>query len=509
MSRSATLFGQRLWKLLVVAILIMGGVAGWWFRDHLTWISSADAAHASAARDPDEIPRVVLMNSSPLEMRVPQELFTAGRFRTARVEASPAPEPLRLPGAIVLDPNRLARVHTLFSGHVMRIGLRGDQSKTADQLSDTPEAGLRQWDDVKKGQILAVIWCKDVGEKKSELVDQIAQLRADLKVLERYQSVDPGVVSLNALTQARLAVERDRNAVARAERTLTSWMLTDAEIDAVKREAEKLQDSRTPKDREVERSWAEVAIRAPFDALVAEKNITIGDTVDPTLDLFKLAKLDRLQVLANVYEEDLPKLQQLARSGESSEQISNLASVVGQAAGLPTLWQATKTAEAVIKPPIDPTRAWTIHFQANGAGESEEGCFEKIGHVIDPSQHTGTVHGWVDDHQRKLFIGQYVTATVQLRPDAQLVAVPAKAVVEDRDGPIVFVAIDEPNRVFARRRVAVVVRGREQIYLRREPNPAEARRGAESIHAGDLVLTQGALELTAEGQSQRVEGPQH
>ena len=52
-------------------------------------------------------------------------------------------------------------------------------------------------------------------------------------------------------------------------------------------------------------------MRAPFAGVVLEKNITTGDIVDTNLDLFKVADLDRLGVMADVYEEDLPALESL------------------------------------------------------------------------------------------------------------------------------------------------------------------------------------------------------
>jgi len=51
--------------------------------------------------------------------------------------------------------------------------------------------------------------------------------------------------------------------------------------------------------------------------VILEKNFTVGDIVDTTHDMFKIADLSRLGVMANVYEEDLPKLVALALSSGS------------------------------------------------------------------------------------------------------------------------------------------------------------------------------------------------
>jgi len=53
----------------------------------------------------------------------------------------------------------------------------------------------RYGDYVKKGDVMFVIWSKEIGEKKSELVDAISKLDADKKLLERLESVEKGVVA--------------------------------------------------------------------------------------------------------------------------------------------------------------------------------------------------------------------------------------------------------------------------------------------------------------------------
>jgi cobalt-zinc-cadmium efflux system membrane fusion protein len=47
---------------------------------------------------------------------------------------------------------------------------------------------------------------------------------------------------------------------------------------------------------------------APLDGVIIERNVALGELVDTTSDLFKVADLSRLGVLAHAYEEDLPTL---------------------------------------------------------------------------------------------------------------------------------------------------------------------------------------------------------
>jgi cobalt-zinc-cadmium efflux system membrane fusion protein len=474
-------------RVLALGLLLACGLATWlnwpWISSRWESLSKAASPQPAAANDPG--PRVELADDPPDTLRIPQELFATTRFATAPVQPAPPPEQLRLPGSIVLDPNRHVRVNTLFSGSVVKMGLKGDLSQTSERLSSVPDNGLRPFDTVKKGQILCVIWSKDVGAMKTDLVNQMSKLRADRAVLERYKSVPKGVVTENQLTLAQQQVEADEVAVRNAVRNLRSAQFTEDEIAVVRREGERIKEPDSPADLEVDRTWAEIPIRAPFDGVLVESNVTIGQVVDPTLVLFKLANLDRLQVLANVYEEDLPRLQEIAREAERAEAEAATPGAA-DSLGLASFARAAG----------DKVRAWTVGYPA--AGAAEPGSFEKIVPVIDPSMHTGTVTGWVDNSQRRLAVGATVIATVPLQPDPSLVAVPAAAVIEGADGPMVFVRVTSDESLFTRRKVAIASRGRELIFLRRDPTPDEAKRGAAPIRPGDVILTRGAVELNGE-----------
>src|SRR5207237_9985785 len=105
-------------------------------------------------------------------------------------------------------------------------------------------------DSVVPGQVLAIVWSKDLGEKKSELVDAVSKLRADEQTLRRLESLhkDTGT-SERSLRDAERAVEADRIAVERAVRTLRSWRLTESEIDAVRAEVDRLRAEKTETKR--------------------------------------------------------------------------------------------------------------------------------------------------------------------------------------------------------------------------------------------------------------------
>src|SRR5262249_33578052 len=99
----------------------------------------------------------------------------------------------------------------------------------------------RVGDPVRKGDLLAVIWSKDLGEKKCELVDALTRLRSEDLTLARLRKLyETGAGTERSVRDAERTVQAARNDVARAERTLRTWRLTDSDIQEVRNEAERL-----------------------------------------------------------------------------------------------------------------------------------------------------------------------------------------------------------------------------------------------------------------------------
>ncbi|HEY0983995.1 efflux RND transporter periplasmic adaptor subunit [Schlesneria sp.] len=366
-------------------------------------------------------------------------------IKVTEVRSAPQPEPLRLPGSLLLDPNRLVHVHSRFTGETVSIGQIED---------DGVMRPLQYGDPVKKGQVIAVIWSKEVGEKKSELVDALSQLEMSRSLLKRLESVQKGVVTERVLLEARRDVEAGMIAVARAERTLRSWRMTDTEIETVRREYRNLMKDKDASDLTVDEKWAETEIRAAIDGVIVEKNFNVGDVVDPQDDLFKIADLSRLQVLANVYEEDLWAIRDLKPS----------------------------------------ERHWSIDLKSDPSDNQIQGTFELIGSMIDPAQRTGSVMGWLDNKDSRLLVGQFITATVQLPASSTIVAIPESALIEEGDSSTVFVATDAQQQRFSRRKVLVVKRTAGTVYINSDPRTSEF----EPLHVGESVVSEGSLGLGGE-----------
>jgi beta-lactamase regulating signal transducer with metallopeptidase domain len=420
--------------------------------------------------------------------------------------AEVTPAPFWLNGSLVLDSNRVARVHSQFAGDLTAIGMIRDE--TAARSGKIAERDLRVGDRVAKGQLLAVIWSKELGEKKSDLADALsakyfsesklklraapdaAKGQADSDVDIRYarqawewahfeyerdkEAVrkNPGVISALDLKRAELAeakakagiekaiidrqqlidaargqVELDDAAAQKIERTLRSWRVPEEDIDSVRREVEarREQDKKIPK---LGATWSHFEVRAPLAGVILEKNAAIGDFVDPKVDLFKIADLARLTVVATV----------------DQGQISEFKAV----------------------PPE--RRRWTIRPERERRPDTPgiEAYFDTIGDSIDPRTGMGKVIGTVDNDNGDLRAGQAITVTIvdpAINP-SQLVFPLAAIVKEDQGRAEVWVEVDAAKAKFEWRRVQLGDSHAETVNCYLVPDPI-LRAGARVVVWGD------------------------
>jgi cobalt-zinc-cadmium efflux system membrane fusion protein len=375
-------------------------------------------------------------------------------METAKVEPYVVRRALKLDGTLFVDPSQIARVHSRFAGEVMEIG----PASTYASISRP----LRFGDHVAKGQLLAVVWCKDLGEKKSELIDALLQLRLDTITLEKLQDLaQRGATSEQKVREAQRARDADWIAYTREVRTLQSWQLTDDEISRIEQEADAIRDKKTEGTYRSSEDWSRVEVRAPIDGEIAEINSCAHDIVDTSSDVMKIVDTSRLRVMCHIYEDDLHLLQELG--------------------------------------PDD--RRWKLQI---GNLPEKESMFDQIGLLIDPNQHTAQVMGWIDnpegaDGHRLLPIGCFVTAEVSLPAPANLVAVPAAAVIDTVAGQAILVCNGDSNdcRVTPRL-IEVAQRGRDVVGILRTATDEQRASGIQSLEPGERVVVSGALQLSAE-----------
>jgi cobalt-zinc-cadmium efflux system membrane fusion protein len=397
---------------------------------------------------PDDLERLVQVAAGqPNVVRLDPSVVERLPITTRPVQSGSVPLSLELSGTLMLDPDKLSHVHSRFSGEVVEVGTRARDGR--------PIAfGMP----VSKGQLLAVIWSRELGEEKSELVDALSRLWLDEETLAKILQISlAGAIPERTVREAQRQVESDRIAVAGVERTMEAWRLSPEEIQSVRDEARRLLEDNSRTRHAAVADWARIEIRSPLDGVIMERNFSLGDLVDTADDLFLVAQLGRLRVMAHAYEENLSALDAL--------------------------------------PPTQ--RQWSLAAPAEPAIALQRGEFEQIGRIIDPNQHTALVMGWVDNSQGQLRVGQFVTATIEIPTGQHEVAVPTTAVVDQGSRAVVFVQSDPHEPVFTSRQVAVTRRTDDVVLINGQPTAGERARGAKPLVAGELVVVSGLVQLAS------------
>jgi cobalt-zinc-cadmium efflux system membrane fusion protein len=487
--------GQRLVGAILLGVVMLAPAAA--FYSYFTGVplhllaSSNDDDDDQEKSAPPGPTAISLVAGSAHTLKVPEEVcITLGirrgnRDSVAVVQSPKTMRPLVLPGSIRFDPTRLDRIRARFApARLIKLAQVHDGSP---RTGFTDYRDLRPGDAVMKGDLLGVFYSLDVGTRKNDLLDSLVQLELDQKILDEAQNHREAVPPVFLLSYER-AVQGDRNAISRSLNNLKLWDIPQDEIDALHAEAQKIcadKDAwmKTPEGRYVKRDkqaaganvlahqdsenpWGKVTLRADRDGVVVESNVVPGEmVVDNKVNLFTIADVSRLEVIASCPEDDLPALEGLDRT----------------------------------------QRKWVVRTVGAPATTGLKGTIDEIGYLIDPNQHTAVIKGYVENPGQRIRAGQYISATVDIPPPGDVVEVPTDALLEDGLQSVVFVQPDAAVHQFTMRRVQVTQRFDRSVFVRSSAIPKEEQLTAreadeglpptEALRPGDRVLLSGSVEL--------------
>jgi membrane fusion protein, heavy metal efflux system len=434
-------------QILAGGLLVL--VVGLWFA-FSRWYPN-DAAEAMHGVTPEHV-------SAPQEPRaveIPRSVAELNHMSIAVAQLPTRERQLNLRGELAIDVNKLVHVHALFPGRIKDISPFDEKNNPRSRGSQR-QRPLGFMDRVVKGQPMAVMWSKDFGEKKSELVDALANLRLDKEAYERINDLTQrGASSETSLREAERQVATGEIAVKKAELTLRSWQVPEEIIKHVKEQVEHIrhhEDIGLQEDAE----WARVEITAPIGGTIVEKNVTVGDIIDSSTDLFKIADLSVLTLWLHAYEEDLPYLEQLP-------------------APIPV----------------------TIRLPSNPEVGELPAAIESIGDIINPIEHMAVLVGHVENPRGELRAGQFVTATVALAPEEGVIEIPTRALVEDGNESVVFVQESPQEYRFQPRRVSVARRYFDVVHIHSRLSDEDKARGLQELHEGERVAASETVQLKA------------
>lgn len=277
--------------------------------------------------------------------------------RTARARAEELVTELSTVGYVSADEARLARVHTRFAGWI-------------EQLK-VPVTGQK----VSRGQVLAGLYNLELLPAQQEFL-----------AARRWSTRNGAAPAQGATPTATLSLERDARA------RLELFGLSRSEIDQV---AQTGKPMRT------------VAVTAPISGYVTRNNAVLGGYAQPDTELFAIADLSRVWVLAEVYEHEIARVR------------------LGQAA------------EVLV---------------SSYPGQRFSGKIGFISPTLDPTTRTLRVRVELDNEGLTLRPGMYADVRIRLEA-ASGVVVPVEALIDTGRHQYVFIAKDagrfEPRRVQA------------------------------------------------------------
>jgi cobalt-zinc-cadmium efflux system membrane fusion protein len=463
-----------------------------------------------------EYPKLV-RDAGGRPVRPPTILLDAAQARALDITdktvkpAEPATKARPLPsmeGQLAYDIEGLYSVRPRFAGEVQEFGTVARKRLEKD---GKPGGGVSAWKEerpigvgdpvhgprydadgnkTRDGTLLAVIWSKDLADKKAAFVDALIDLHRDEhRLADLREGYERGLVPKTTYYEQRRTVQKDVSARNAAERILRTWKLTDKEIDALRREADRIErltnaeiggvgKAAGPADKAGHdpvtlQKWARVEVRAYHDGVIVEKNTNVGDWVDPSASpnpVFKIADLNHLAVWINAREEFRPVLQEML----------------------------FKNRDRGIR--------MTIRLLAEPDAEPLKGEILRIAPSLDPTQRTMLVIGRVDNPGGRLLVGLSVTATVYRKPGKGLVQIPTSALNEQDGQSVVFVQAAPGRWEFQRRRVAVAERFFDVVLVRGELTEEDRKLSEQEVARGrppvqplrphERVVTHGVTMLT-------------
>jgi len=278
-------------------------------------------------------------------------VYHAG-IRTEPVERGSTPIPLSLPGEVTFNEGARSAISARVHGRV-----EGVEVLTNDR--------------VKAGDVLARLFSQ-------EFLTMVFEYRQAAGSAREGEVLPPGRSNANEPLQKS------------AEQKLRVIGLTENDLQRL------LSDNRQPQF---------LAIRAPFDGVIIERNVKPGDYVETGNVLFELADLDKVWILADVYESDLPYV----RPGMT----------------------ASVEVDAYL-------HAWS-------------GSVTSVYPVVDKRTRTVKARIEITNKDGLLKPGMFCSVDIHAGMDANTIKVPASALLGDTERHFVFVAINDTT--FERRDV--------------------------------------------------------
>ena len=234
----------------------------------------------------------------------------------AKAAAASLEEYVDLPGEIVLNADRVAHVVPRVSGIIRQVH-------------------KKQGDKVRKGQVMAIIESRDLADAKAEFLaarerNQLAQLN-----FEREERLwKKRITSEQEYLDARQSAVEAGISLRSAEQKLHALGFSDDYLEAL------------PEQADI--TYTRYEIKAPFNGVVIQKHISLGEVLEENAEAFVIADLDTVWVDMQVYQKDLAAIRKgqavAVQVGHGIPDARSVVDFVG-----PLLGEETRTALARVE----------------------------------------------------------------------------------------------------------------------------------------------------------------
>jgi len=224
--------------------------------------ASANAGHADEPEHPD----------FPKRVRLTKKVIADAKILTAPAAREVLEATISLPGEVVADPDKSARVSAPVAGRLVDVKFKEGSS-------------------VKKGDPLATLRVPDIGKVRSAFNATTAKAAAARTNADR----------LGALAEKGLASKQEA-------------LSAKAEADAMEADGRALREQLSALGMGSEGGGSDIVLRAPVNGTVVSRNAIVGQPVTTDEVVATIADLAEVWFLARVFEKDLDAVRLGARA---------------------------------------------------------------------------------------------------------------------------------------------------------------------------------------------------
>lgn len=242
----------------------------WWMLGLIGWVSiSACSKEVKGASKEEEKPGAHDHHDEagheelPSRVRLKPEVITAAGIKTIKVERKKLLPTRKLSGEVAADPDRSAKISSPVAGRL-------------------EEVRLHEGEQVKKGDVVAVVRVPELGRIKGTLSATVARAKAAKANSDR----------LEKLVKQHLATEQ-------------SWLDAKAEAEALQAEASALSGQLAAVGAGGSKASFLLSLRSPVAGIIVGRDAVVGQPVAAEQVLGTVVDLSELWFLARVFEKDL------------------------------------------------------------------------------------------------------------------------------------------------------------------------------------------------------------